>query len=348
VRKERAMKTALMKAPFTKQSRVLGLPIGPRHTDWVRVGKLAAMGVGAISTAAGGVGAKRAGSRIRGKESGGGENAQESMQDAGRGDTAEADEGPETTPDTAEADQGPETKESDGEGERGGGEEHLKKLRQIIKESVDVGVPLKTAYNQWTQFTELPSIMKGPQQVDQEADDETRWIAKIGPSRRRWTGKILEQNPDERIVWESTDGTENRGAVTFHRLDRNLTRIQVEMEYSPNGFVEKVGNVFLAARRRTRKDLRLFKHYLELAGSETGAWRGEISTDNEAEPEPEEQQPEERSREGAEQRSHAGDGSPDRGDDETRAQTSEHTEGTSEARQEDPADRHNEREASTA
>src|SRR5690606_28363209 len=83
--------------------------------------------------------------------------------------------------------------------------------------------------------------------------------------------------------WESIDGAENRGVVTFHRLDRNLTRVHLEMEYFPNGAVEKVGNLFYAARRRARKDLRLFEHFLELAGAETGAWRGEISLGDEGE-----------------------------------------------------------------
>lgn len=163
---------------------------------------------------------------------------------------------------------------SDGDG----GRDNLTKLRLIIKESVDVAVPRHTAYNQWTQFEDLPSILKGVDSVDQdEEDDVVQWTAKVGPSRRRWTAEIDEQIPDERIVWHSTDGAEHRGAVTFHKLDSNLTRVQVEMEYYPQGFVEKVGNIFLSARRRVRKDLRLFKHYMELANEETGSWRGEIS-----------------------------------------------------------------------
>jgi uncharacterized membrane protein len=214
---------------LTKRSTVLGLPIGPKRTDWAQVGKLAAMGVGVVSTAAGGgVGVKAAGSKLKGRAP----------------DDAQS----------ADVDHRP----------------------HIIEESIDVAVPVETAYNQWTQFTEMPSILRGVQGVDQEADDQVRWTVRIGPARRRWTARIVEQIPDERIVWESTDGTENRGSVTFHRLDDHLTRVQVEMEYFPHGAIERVGNVFRAARRRTRKDLRLFKHHLELAGSETGGWRGEI------------------------------------------------------------------------
>lgn len=283
------VKEGVMRALPTKKASVVGLPIGRRRTDWARVGKLGAMGLGALSTAAGAVGARRAGGRLNGRTVDDAQNGNETTDKLSKG-AKRAVSGPVSKVSSVV---GKFTGSSGGDGEGdtdekdkkdkkgGGGDTHLKKLRLIIKEAIDVGVPLETAYNQWTQFTELPSIMKGPQNVDQEEDDVTRWVAKIGPSRRRWTATILEQIPDERIVWESTDGTEHRGAVTFHQLDRNLTRVQVEMEYFPHGFVEKVGNIFLAARRRTRKDLRLFKHFLELAGSETGAWRGEIAADDE-------------------------------------------------------------------
>lgn len=261
-----------MQSPFTKRSSVFGLPIGPRRTDWGRVAKLGALGVGAASTAAGGVGAKRAGGRLKDNLSKGKDAVQKVGKVAEQASSLAKSVGGPVSKVASVV--GGITGSSNGQD---GNQTNVKKLRLIIKESIDVGVPLETAYNQWTQFTELPTIMKGPQNVEQEEDDETRWAVKIGPSRRGWTAKILEQNPDRRIVWESTDGTEHRGAVTFHRLDDDLTRIQVEMEYFPHGFVEKVGNIFLAARRRVRKDLRLYKHYLELAGSETGAWRGEIS-----------------------------------------------------------------------
>jgi uncharacterized membrane protein len=275
-----------MKALPTKRSTVLGVPVGRARTDWARVGKLGALGVGALSTAAGGLGAKRAGGKLKEKVTDQVEQGRETM--AKVGDAAER------ASSIGKSVGGPISKvgsvvgkitgSSDDEGggdDEGSGNDNLKKLRLIIKEGIDVGVPLKTAYNQWTQFADLPQFMKGPQSVDQEEDDETRWVVKIGPSRRRWTAKILEQDPDERIVWESTEGTENRGVVTFHRLDRNLTRVHVEMEYFPHGFVEKVGNIFLMARKRVRKDLRLYRHFLELNGEETGEWRGEISAEDE-------------------------------------------------------------------
>lgn len=264
----------------TKRSTVLGLPIGPRRTDWAQVGKLAAMGLGAVSTAAGGMGARVAGRKLKEKASEQAQTAKQTVAKVGKA--------------AQKASNVAEMLPGGGGGERSGDGESLKKLRLIIKEAIDVGVPLETAYNQWTQFGDLPSIMGGPQNVEQESDEETRWTVKIGPSRRRWNARILEQVPDERIVWESTEGAEHRGVVTFHSLDTTLTRVHVEMEYFPHGAIEKIGNVFLAARRRTRKDLRLFKHYLELAGSETGAWRGEIHEDGESpEEEPEEEAPEE-------------------------------------------------------
>jgi hypothetical protein len=124
-------------------------------------------------------------------------------------------------------------------------------------------------------------IMGGVVNVDQEEDDETNWKGKVGFTKREWKAKILEQIPDERIVWETKGGADHRGTVNFHHLDDNLTRVHVEMEYFPKGVIEKTGNVFLAARRRVRKDLRLFKHFIELRNEETGAWRGEISQDAE-------------------------------------------------------------------
>jgi uncharacterized membrane protein len=274
-----------MRALPTKRSTVLGVPVGRQRTDWARVGKLGAVGIGALSTAAGGVGAKRAGRRLKDKMTEQAEQGRETIQKVG--------EAAERASSIGKSVGGPISKvtsavgslkgssDDEGGGDEGGGQENLKKLRLIIKEGIDVGVPLKTAYNQWTQFADLPQFMKGPQSVDQEEDDETRWVVKIGPSSRGWTAKILEQNPDERIVWESTEGTKNRGAVTFHRLDRNLTRVHVEMEYYPDGIVELVGNIFLMARKQVRKDLRLYRHFLELNGEETGEWRGEISAEGE-------------------------------------------------------------------
>jgi uncharacterized membrane protein len=150
------------------------------------------------------------------------------------------------------------------------------KTAHLIDEKIDVAVPRRSAYNQWTQFKQFKSIMKGVEGVEQKRPDRVTWSAKIGPSRRQWQTQITEHFPDERIAWKTTGGPETVGAVTFHSLDERLTRVQVQMEYHPKGFIEGFGNFFRIQRRRARRDLKLFKNYLELAGKESGAWRGTI------------------------------------------------------------------------
>ena len=275
---------------FTKRSKILGLPIGRRRTDWNKVRKVGAAGLGVATSVAGTVGAKRAGGALTQRVSDAIRTPLEKSKETLEGAKTTGDEvgaigkamSAAKTP-FGKIAAGFKAVGGDGDGDGGGEGGNLKKLRLIIKESIDVAVPRTVAYNQWTQFEELSSILKGVANVSQEDDDVLNWSVKIGPSRRQWRARITEQNPDERIVWESSDGTENRGVISFHSLDSNLTRVQVEMEYFPRGPIEKIGNVFLSARRRVRKDLRLFKHYMELAGEETGAWRGEISKDEEAE-----------------------------------------------------------------
>jgi uncharacterized membrane protein len=258
---------------------------------------------------AGGVGAKRGGQRLAERVRGTVEKA--------KGVVGKASEGGDKVASIAKAvseEGNPLTKLGAAVRELGGDgsdDRNVKKLRLIINERIDVAAPRRTAYNQWTQFEELPSIVKGAVAVDQQEDDTTQWTAKIGPSRRRWTAEIDEQIPDERIVWHSTEGAEHRGAITFHRLDASLTRVQVEMEYFPHGFVEKLGNLFLVARRRVRKDLRLFKHYLELAGEETGAWRGEISKDEESQQDEESQKDEQSRKDEGKQRARSDGGAHD-------------------------------------
>ena len=151
------------------------------------------------------------------------------------------------------------------------------KLSHLIEEHTEVAVPRSEAYNQWTQFETFPSIVKGAEQVEQRERDKVRWTAKIGPSRRTWTTEITEQVPDERIAWKSEGGLQMRGVVTFHSLDDDLTRVLVQIQYDPNGPVEQVGNLLRIQRRRVRRDLRLFKHFIELRGEATGAWRSRIA-----------------------------------------------------------------------
>ncbi|GGT08427.1 SRPBCC family protein [Streptomyces chromofuscus] len=146
-----------------------------------------------------------------------------------------------------------------------------------IIEDVDVGVPVREAYNQWTQFAEFGRFAKGVVSVEQKDDTTTQWQAKIAKSNRAWTGTIVEQVPDERIAWtaEGAKGTPN-GVVTFHPLGDNLTKVLLVLDYYPKGLVEKTGNLWRAQGRRARLDLKLYRKFVMLRGEATGAWRGEI------------------------------------------------------------------------
>lgn len=159
-----------------------------------------------------------------------------------------------------------------------------RKLSHLIEQHTDIAVPRSVAYNQWTQLEMFPTITKGVESVSQDDDDKTSWTTKIGPSKRTWTGRITEQVPDERMAWKSEGGARHQGVVTFHSLDTDLTRVLVQMEYHPQGAIETVGNTLRVQRRRVKRDLRLFKHFLELRGEETGAWRGRID-DGKSKPE---------------------------------------------------------------
>ncbi|HWC68748.1 MAG TPA: SRPBCC family protein [Acidimicrobiales bacterium] len=145
-----------------------------------------------------------------------------------------------------------------------------------IEQSIDVRVPVSTAYNQWTQFEQFPHFMEGVESVQQLNDRRLHWVAEIAGQRREWDAEITEQHPDERVAWRSTDGTDNAGVVTFHRLDDETTRIMLQLEFEPEGIVEKVGDVTGFVRRRATGDLERFKEFIEQRGAETGAWRGDV------------------------------------------------------------------------
>jgi uncharacterized membrane protein len=169
---------------------------------------------------------------------------------------------------------------------KGGGKsgQSKPKLSHLLEQHVDVAVPRSNVYNQWTQFEMFPTLTKGIESASQEEDDKVKMTAKIGPSRRTWTGKIVEQIPDERIAWKSEGGASLQGTVTFHSLSDDLTRVLLQMEYKPTGLVEWTGNTLRIQRRRAKRDLRLFKHFIEMRGEETGAWRGRIDADESLEP----------------------------------------------------------------
>lgn len=174
-----------------------------------------------------------------------------------------------------------------GKGKKGKGSGKPKVVNVI--ESIDVGVPVSVAYDQWTQFHEFSKFMKGVESVEQQDETTTTWRAKVAKSRRSWQGKVVEQVPDRRIVWTS-DGKKgsSKGVVTFHPLADDLTRILLDLEYYPTGMVEKTGNIWRAVGRRTRLDLKNFRRFVMSEGEATGSWRGEIR-DGEVVKQPDEQ-----------------------------------------------------------
>ena len=145
-----------------------------------------------------------------------------------------------------------------------------------IEKSIDVSVPLSTAYNQWTQFEEFPTFMDGIEEVRQLDDTHLRWVANVSGQREEWEAEITEQRPDERIAWTSQGGKGNAGVVTFHRLGEGETRVTVQIDWEPEGAVEQVGAAVGADDRRVEGDLERFKQMIESRGVETGAWRGEV------------------------------------------------------------------------
>ena len=148
-----------------------------------------------------------------------------------------------------------------------------------IEESIDVQVPVRTAYNQWTQFEEFPKFMEGVEQVQQKGDTDLHWRASIAGQTEEWDAKITEQTPDQRVAWKSTSGKQNAGVVTFHRLEDSKTRVTVQMDWESEGIAEKAGGALGFDSRRVQGDLDRFKEMIESHGSETGAWRGEVEQD---------------------------------------------------------------------
>ena len=147
-----------------------------------------------------------------------------------------------------------------------------------VEEQIEVDVPVSTAYNQWTQFEEFPRFMEGVERVDQLDDTRLHWVATVAGRRAEWDAKILEQQPDTRISWTSTDGKETRGTVSFDKLGEGRTRIRLSMSYRPEGFAEAAGSAAGLDARRVRGDLERFRELIEGRGVETGAWRGEVQS----------------------------------------------------------------------
>jgi uncharacterized membrane protein len=145
-----------------------------------------------------------------------------------------------------------------------------------FESQIDVDVPVRTAYDQWTQFEEFPRFMEGVEKVVQRDDKYLDWVADIAGQRKEWTAEITDQTPDVRIAWKSVAGEENGGAILFQPLDTNRTRLTLRLDADPDGPVETVGAALGFLERRVEGDLKRFKEFIESRGTPTGAWRGEI------------------------------------------------------------------------
>ncbi len=148
-----------------------------------------------------------------------------------------------------------------------------------IEQSIEVEVPVRTAYNQWTQFEEFPQFMEGVESIRQIDDTHVHWVAEVAGRKKEWDAEITEQTPDQRVAWKATNGTDNAGVVTFHKLDEGKTQVMVQMDYETDGAVEAVGDALGIAERRVKGDLARFKELIESQGRESGAWRGEVAQD---------------------------------------------------------------------
>ena len=149
-----------------------------------------------------------------------------------------------------------------------------------VTESIDVAVPVQTAYNQWTQFESFPHFMGGVESIKQTDETHSHWVTKIGGVTREFDTEITEQHPDERVAWKSTDGTTHAGVVTFHRLGDAQTKVTVQLDWQAEGIVEKAGALIGVDDHQVKADLDRFKTYIEGQGHEDGAWRGNIDNPN--------------------------------------------------------------------
>ena len=149
-------------------------------------------------------------------------------------------------------------------------------MESTVEESIEVDVPISTAYNQWTQFEDLPKFMDSVHEVRQLDDKHLHWKASIAGKEKEWDAEITEQIPDDRIAWRSMGGVHNAGVVTFHKVSDNKTRVMLQMDYDTQSFDEKIGDTLGFVKMQTKSNLSRFKQLVESRGAETGAWRGTI------------------------------------------------------------------------
>jgi len=145
-----------------------------------------------------------------------------------------------------------------------------------IEKTIEVDVPVRTAYDQWTQFESFPSFMEGVVEVQQMDDKTLRWVAEIGGTRKEWTAEIVQQEPDQVVSWRSTSGAMNNGSVSFQPLGDRRCKVTLVLTYELESTKEKVGDALGVLSARIEGDLRRFKEFIETKQVPTGAWRGEI------------------------------------------------------------------------
>ena len=145
-----------------------------------------------------------------------------------------------------------------------------------IIESIEVDVPIRVAYDQWTQFESFPEFMEGVDRVVQLDDRTLEWTATIAGKTKHWRAEIIEQVPDRVVSWRSTDGAQNDGHVQFESVAPDRTGITVQLDVEPEGLVEKAGDALGIVERRVRGDLERFREFVEGRGEATGAWRGRV------------------------------------------------------------------------
>jgi uncharacterized membrane protein len=153
-----------------------------------------------------------------------------------------------------------------------------------VVQSIDVAVPVTTAYNQWTQFESFPQFMEGVARIEQLTPTRTHWVTRIAGVEREFDAEITEQHPDERVAWRTDGGTHQAGVVTFHRLDDRITRVTLQMDHEPEGLAEKAADALGIVQNRIKGDLQNFKEFIEARGHEEGAWRGDVGRSPQQEP----------------------------------------------------------------
>lgn len=146
-----------------------------------------------------------------------------------------------------------------------------------VQDTIEVQQPVRTVYNQWTQFEDFPQFMEGVEKVKQLDDTRLHWIAEIAGVRREWDAQIVRQEPDRVIAWASTSGPANAGEVRFQPAGADSTGVTLVLEFEPEGAVEKAGEKLGVVQKRVKGDLNRFKKFVEQRGVETGAWRGSVN-----------------------------------------------------------------------